>query len=409
MAKVPVIKCLQYRIYPDSAQQILIWKTFGCCRWMWNHLLDERIQSNRVLGGDRFRNTTPAHFKQDPENSFLKEVDSLALANEQLNVNQACSRLFAGGRTPRFRAKGRDRRSYTSNAVNHNIDIIQVSDTENYLKMPKLGLVKIILHRNIPADWVLKHVTITERASGKFYASLTFEAVQEEVKPAAAFHKIESFDYSMPNVAVSASGRYDVKGEEVHWYRLMEHKLAKEQRRLSRMEYGSHNYWKQRHRIGAIHEKIANRRRDYLHKLSAEVASEFDAVVVEDLNLHAMAQALNFGKSVNDNGFGMFRRFLAYKLKAQGKVLVKADRYFASSQRCSVCHHINPEVKDLAVREWVCPVCGARHSRDKNACENLKQEGTAMLNRWTSGDSALILAPTGVLSAKKPHLLQGGE
>ena len=226
--------------------------------------------------------------------------------------------------------------------------------------MPKLGLVKIILHRNIPADWVLKHVTITERAGGKFYASLTFEAVQEEVKPAAAFHKIESFDCSMPN-------------------------------------------------IGAIHEKIADRRRDYLHKLSAEVASEFDAVVVEDLNLHAMAQALNFGKSVNDNGFGMFRVFPAYKLKAQGKVLVKADRYFAGSQRCSICHHINPEVKDLAVREWACPVCGARHSRDKNACENLKQEGTAMLNRWTSGDSALILAPTGVLSAKKPHLLQGGE
>lgn len=275
--------------------------------------------------------------------------------------------------------------------------------------MPKLGLVKIILHRNIPADWVLKHVTITERAGGKFYASLTFEAVQEEVKPAAAFHKIESFDCSMPNVAVSASGRYDVKGEEVHWYRLMEQKLAKEQRRLSRMEYGSHNYWKQRHRIGAIHEKIADRRRDYLHKLSAEVASEFDAVVVEDLNLHAMAQALNFGKSVNDNGFGMFRVFPAYKLKAQGKVLVKADRYFAGSQRCSICHHINPEVKDLAVREWACPVCGARHSRDKNACENLKQEGTAMLNRWTGGDSALILAPTGVLSAKKPHLLQGGE
>lgn len=142
---------------------------------MWNHLLDERIQSNKVMGGDRFRNTTPAHFKKDPENSFLKEVDSLALANEQLNVNQACRKLFASGRTPRFRAKGRDRRSYTTNAVNNNISIIRVSDTENYLKLPKLGLVKIILHRSIPGGGVLKHITITERASGRFYASLTYD------------------------------------------------------------------------------------------------------------------------------------------------------------------------------------------------------------------------------------------
>lgn len=405
MAHVPVIKCRQYRIYPDSAQQVLIWKTFGCCRWMWNHLLDERIQSNKVMGGDRFRNTTPAHFKKDPENSFLKEVDSLALANEQLNVNQACRKLFASGRTPRFRAKGRDRRSYTTNAVNNNISIIRVSDTENYLKLPKLGLVKIILHRSIPGGGVLKHITITERASGRFYASLTYEVMQEEVKPVAEFYKIESFDYSMPNLAVSASGKYDVKGEDIHWYRRMEQKLKREQRKLSHMEYGSSHYWKQRHRIGSLHEKIANRRKDCLHKLSRAVADCFDAVVVEDIDLRAMSQALHFGKSVMDNGFGMFRVFLAYKLKEQGKVLVTVSRNFPSSQRCSACHNINPEVKNLSVREWICPVCGAVHDRDKNACANLRQEGIAMLNRRACGDSSLILAPSGVLSEKKPHLL----
>ena len=123
MAQVKVIKCLQFRIYPDAAQQVLIWKTFGCCRWMWNHLLDERIKSNKVLDGVKFKNTTPAHFKKIPENSFLKEVDALALANEQLNVNRACSKCFAKGKTPKFRAKRNERRSYTTNAVNNNIEL----------------------------------------------------------------------------------------------------------------------------------------------------------------------------------------------------------------------------------------------------------------------------------------------
>ncbi|WP_295483478.1 RNA-guided endonuclease TnpB family protein [uncultured Succinatimonas sp.] len=409
MAQVKVIKCLQFRIYPDAAQQVLIWKTFGCCRWMWNHLLDERIKSNKVLDGVKFKNTTPAHFKKIPENSFLKEVDALALANEQLNVNRACSKCFAKGKTPKFRAKRNERRSYTTNAVNNNIELIHIRDTENYLKLPKLRLVKIIRHRNIPDGAVLKHVTVKETASGKFFAALTYEVMQEEVQPVTEFKDVESFDYNMRDLVVSASGRYDIQAEDIHWYRKMEQKLAKEERRLSHMEYGSNHYRKQKHRVGAIHEKIANRRNDFLHNLSRDVADEFDAVAVEDINLHGMAQALNFGKSIHDNGFGRFRGFLAYKLKAQGKALVKVSWNFPSTQRCSVCHHINSKVKDLSVREWVCPSCGALHNRDKNACANLKQEAINYLNRWANGDSTLILTPEGVLSVKKPHLLKGGE
>ena len=400
MAMVKVFKVLHCRIRPDEEQRITIWKTFGCCRKVWNCLLDERIQSNKVLGGDRFKNTTPAHLKK--EYDFLNEVDSLALANTQLDLNGACKRQFAKGKAPKFKRKGKDKRSYTTNYVNNNIRLIHKSDCLNFLHLPKLGDVQIILHRNVPGG-ELKHVTIRETASGKFFASLVCEVPEEEVKVKTGFSeaKVEAFDYSMPSLAVSASGEFDVSAEDIRWYRRLETKIAREERKLSHMKYGSGNYWKQKHKVGALHEKAANRRKDFLHKLSRAVADRFDAVAVEDINLQAMARALNFGKSVHDNGFGMFRVFLAYKLKAQGKILVKVNRFYPGSQLCSNCGAKNSEVKNLAVREWVCPKCGTYHLRDKNACQNLRQYAILLLGRWTSGDSSLILTPLGILNEKE--------
>ena len=395
--KAIVSKCMEFRLKPDDDQKILIWKTFGCNRFVWNHLLEERISYEKTNKG-KLLNTTPAHLKKD--NGFLKEVDSLSLANVQLDLNQACRKLFPKGKVPKFRAKGKDRRSYTTNSVNGNIGIIQKGDAENYIKLPKLGPVRIILHRSIPDGWVLKHVTVKETASGRFFASLVFDVEEKRKDPLKAFSVIEAFDYSMPELLVSASGVNSISPEEIHWYRNLESRIAREQRKLSRMEYGSSNYWKQRKRIGALHEKASSRRKDFLHKLSRKVADAYDAVIVEDLNLSDMSRMLMFGKSVHDNGFGMFRTMLAYKLKDQGKVLVKVDRFFPSSKRCCGCYHINKEL-ELGERYWRCPVCGAVHYRDKNACYNLLQEGEILLNRWTGGDSALILTPEGVLSAKK--------
>ena len=172
-----VSRCMEFRINPTKEQKILIWKTFGCNRFVWNHLLDERISYEKLNNG-KLLNTTPAHLKKD--NPFLCEVDSMALCNVQLNLNQACRKLFPKGKTPRFRAKGKDKRSYTTNWINNNIEIIHKSDTENYIKLPKLGRVRIILHRDIPAEWRMKNATVKETASGKFFISLTFDA---ETKP----------------------------------------------------------------------------------------------------------------------------------------------------------------------------------------------------------------------------------
>ena len=394
-----VSRCMEFRLNPTMEQRILIWKTFGCNRFVWNHLLDERISFEKQNKG-KLLNTTPAHLKK--ENPFLSEVDSMALINTQLNLNQACRKLFPKGKTPRFRAKGKDKRSYTTNWINNNIEIIHKSDTENYIKLPKLGRVRIILHRDIPAEWRMKNATVKETASGKFFISLTFDAETKPKGRKTELGRIEAFDYSMPSLVVSASGENDITADDIRWYRNLEERIAKEQRKLSRMRHGSNNYWKQKHRIGKLHEKARNRRKDFLHKLSCNASRSFDAVIVEDINLQHMSQSLNFGKSVYDNGYGMLRNMLLYKLNEQGKVLVKVDKFFPSSKRCSHCHEVNHELK-LSDREWTCRSCGTHHDRDKNSCKNLLDEGKDILNRWASEDSSLILASSGVLSGKKLH------
>ena len=408
---VVISKCMEFRIKPDMEQKVLIWKTFGCCRFVWNHLLDERIGYEKVHKG-KLLNTTPAHLKKD--NPFLCEVDSMALINTQLNLNQSCRKLFPKGKSPKFRAKGKDKRSYTTNWINNNIEVLHKGDSENYIKLPKLGLMRIILHRSIPDGWRMKHATVKETASGKFFISLTFDVETEKKDPIKEFDNVEAFDYSMPSLIVSVSEDNDISCDDIRWYRNLEDKIAKEQRKLSRMQYGSGNYWEQKHRIGKLHEKARNRRKDFLHKLSHNVARDFDAVIVEDINLQHMSQTLNLGKAVYDNGYGMLRTMLSYKLQEKGKVLVKVDKFFPSSKRCSVCHDVNHELK-LADREWTCKSCGTHHDRDKNATKNLLDEGKDILNRWASGDSSLILAPSGVLSGKKLHpqahsnVRQGGE
>ena len=238
-----VSKCMEFRIKPDDEQKILIWKTFGCCRFVWNHLLDERISYEKLSKG-KLLNTTPAHLKKD--NPFLSEVDSMALINTQLNLNQACKKLFAKGKVPKFRAKRKDRRSYTTNWINNNIEIVHKSDIENYIKLPKLGKVRIILHRDIPTGWRMKHATIKETASGKFFISLTFDVEIEPIEMKKEFEKVEAFDYSMPSLVVSASGENDITQDDIRWYRNLEGKIAREQRKLSRMQYGSKNYWEQK-------------------------------------------------------------------------------------------------------------------------------------------------------------------
>lgn len=238
-------------------------------------------------------------------------MDSLALANAQLNLETAYKNFFRDKSIgfPKFKSKHKSKATYTTNLVNGNIQLL-----EQMIKLPKLGFVCIKKHRDIPIDWQLKSVTVSKTPTNKYYVSILFE--YEEEIAAITLESVVGLDFSMKELFVSSDG--DI-AEYPRFYRKAQKKLAKEQRKLSKYQKGSHNRNKQRLKVARLHEKTANQRRDFLHKLSRQITNAYDAVCIEDLNMKVMSQALNFGKSVSDNGWGMFTTILGYKLAEQGK------------------------------------------------------------------------------------------
>lgn len=361
-------KAYKFRIYPNSEQKIMLAKTFGCVRFIYNRMLSDKIKYYEET--KQKLNNTPAQYKKEFE--WLKEVDSLALANAQMNLQTAYNNFFRSSKVgfPKFKSKKSNRRSYTTNCVNSNIAI-----ENGYIKLPKVGLVKLKQHRLIPSDYKLKSVTISQTPSGKYYASILFDyenQVQEQ-----ELHSFLGLDFSMHELYKDSNGN---EPAYPRYYRQAEKKLKREQRRMSLMQKGSKNRDKQRIKVAKLHEKVANQRKDFLHKQSKQITNAYDCVCIENLDMKAMSQSLHFGKSVSDNGWGMFTEFLRYKLEEAGKMLVKVDRFFASSQICSCCGYKNPATKDLSVREWICPECGTHHDRDVNAAINIRNEGMRLVS-----------------------------
>lgn len=356
-------KAYKFRILPNAEQQTMLAKTFGCVRFIYNRMLSDKIKYYEEK--KQKLNSTPAQYKKEFE--WLKEVDSLALANAQMNLQTAYGNFFRSPKIgfPKFKSKKSNRRSYTTNCVNGNISI-----DNGYIKLPKVGAVKLKQHRNIPLDYKLKSVTVSQTPSGKCYASILFEyeSQVQQIEP----HTFLGLDFSMHELYKDNNGNEPCYPR---YYRQAEKKLAREQRKLSKMQKGSNNRNKQRIKVAVLHEKVANQRKDFLHKQSRQITNAFDCVCIENLDMKAMSQSLKFGKSVSDNGWGMFVAYLKYKLEDVGKQLVKVDKFFASSQICSVCGYKNTETKNLSVRAWDCCNCGTHHDRDINAAINIKNEG----------------------------------
>lgn len=368
-------KAYKYRIYPNKQQEELIKKTFGCVRFIYNQMLANRKEiyekykdDKQALKQQKYK--TPAKYKT--EYPWLKEVDSLALANSQLNLNAAFRNFFRDQSIgfPKFKSKHRDKKSYTTN---NQYGTIRVLDNR-HIRLPKLKDIKIKMHRQLPQDGVIKSATISQTATGKYYISILmkFDIKIESVTPTK--ESILGIDYSSKELYVDSQG---IKGNYPKYYRKAEATLKKEQRKLSRRKKGCKNREKQRQKVAKLHEKVANQRKDFLHKLSRQITNANDAIVVEDLNMRVMAQSLNLGKSTNDNGFGMLKRYLKYKLKEQGKQLVTIDKWYPSSKLCRFCGTVNSQLT-LSDRVWTC-TCGEVIDRDINAAINIKNEGCRIL------------------------------
>ena len=367
-------RAYRYRIYPDREQQILFAKTFGCCRFIYNQMLTDK--KDWYEKHHEMLRTTPAQYKKEHE--WLKEVDSLALANAQLHLEAAYRKFFREAKAgfPRYKSKRHHKQSYTTNVVNNNIRL-----EGKRLRLPKVGKVKIVLHRQIPQEAILKSVTITREASGKYYASILCELPEPEnqrCEVSAKDAKILGIDYAMQGMGVFSDG---TKAEYPGYYRKAQERLAREQRKLSHCEKGSRNYEKQRKRVAICHEKVRHQREDYQHKLTRKLADQYDAVAAEDLDMKALSQCLHLGKGIMDNAYGAFLQKLSYKLEEQGKELIRIDRWYPSSQICSGCGSMHPEVKDLSVREWFCDHCLQYHDRDINAARNILEEGRWILRK----------------------------
>lgn len=372
-------RAYKFRLYPDREQAELFQKTFGCCRFLYNHMLADKTEMYEKTG--KMKRLTPAGYKKD--HPWLKEVDSLALANVQLHLESAYKKYFSQEKAghPKFKSKHRSRKSYTTNVVNGNIRV-----EGGKLRLPKAGYVKIRCHREIPEDYVLKSVTVSMEPSGKYYAALLYEYPVSENqaggKNMAARERagtggtpdVLGIDFAMQGMAVFSDGS---RAGYPMYYRKAQERISREQRKLSHCRKGSRNYGKQKRILAKCYEKVRNQRKDYLHKLSRKIADGHDAAAVEDIDMKGMSRCLKFGKSVMDDSYGAFRNMLGYKLKDQGKELVVVGRFFPSSRMCSRCGHVKEELR-LDERIYRCG-CGNCMDRDVNAAVNIREEGCRIL------------------------------
>ena len=370
------LKSYKFRIYPTEEQEIFFAKTFGCVRKVYNLMLNDRKKAYEEVKNDPSKKMTfPTPAKYKKEFPFLKEVDSLALANAQLHLDKAYKNFFRNKSVgfPRFKSKKNPVQSYTTNNQNGTVALID----SKFIKVPKLkSLVRIKLHRQ--PKGMIKSATISRHASGKYYISLL---CKEEINELPKTNSAIGIDLGITDFAILSDGQ---KIDNHKFTSKMEKKLKREQRKLSKRALlaknkgiplsEAKNYQKQKRKVARLHEKVMNQRTDFLNKLSTEIIKNHDIICIEDLNVKGMLRNHKLARSISDVSWSSFVAKLQYKADWYGREIIKVDTWFPSSQICSECGHKDGK-KSLDIREWTCPICHTHHDRDINASINILTEG----------------------------------
>jgi putative transposase len=381
-----MLKVYKFRLYPNKEQETFLNKHFGCVRFIYNYLLNKRKESyeeGNPLSSHQAKKLIPP-LKQ--ELTWLKEVNSQSLQQACINLDNAFKRFFKKqGSYPQFKKK------HNKNAF-HIPQHFQILPEQGLIRIPKLKTpIKTIFHRDIENLIKYKSLTISKTPTGKFFVSILVE--QEALPVGDLPYKQIGVDLGLKDFLTTSEGE---KVKASKFFRKAQKKLRKAQRRLSRKKKASMNRRKQRLLVARLHEKVANQRKDFLHKVSHKLVHENQVIYLEDLNVKGMLKNRRLSKSVSDVGWSEFVRQLKYKAEWYGRRIVQIGRFEPSSQLCSNCGYRYRELK-LEERNWSCNSCGERHDRDINAALNILLIGMedpelTLVERSSSGSARKGLA-----------------
>lgn len=369
-----MLKAFKYRIYPNKNQEILINKTLGCTRFVFNHFLDLRIKSYEQEGKIlSYKDNAKSLTSLKQELNWLKEVDSISLQQTLKDLDLAYKNFFRRVKQgenpgfPKFKSKKNNKKSFRTQNVNSNIEVLN-----DYIKLPKLGLVKYKNSRSFNGK--INSATITKTSTNKYFISILVETESFQLPK---LNTSIGIDLGVKAFAVMSNGEII---DNPKFLRNLEHKSKFQQRSLSRKKLGSKNWYKQKLVVAKLHEKITNMRLDFLHKLSTRLINENQIICLEDLQVSAMLKSKEQSKNISEVSWATFRNFLEYKASWYGRTISVIDKSFPSSQLCSACGYKNKEIKNLGLRNWTCPSCNSNHERDYNASINILKEGLRIIN-----------------------------